>query len=109
MENTVIVLTGEAYQVLNEKLDCLLNSAGLNHPVKQDEWLSNEDVMKLLKLSRSTLQLYRDKGIIPFSQIGRKLMYKLTEVNQVIDSFKIPAYSNLKNKSLVTFNNNKSI
>jgi predicted DNA-binding transcriptional regulator AlpA len=89
MENKLIVLTEEAYHALSEKLDALIHAAGIDKSEQKEEWLTNEAVMKRLNISKSTLQTYRDKGIIPFSQIGRKLMYKKSEINQAIENFKV--------------------
>lgn len=46
----------------------------------QDEWLSTEETLKFLKVSKSTLQRYRDKGKIPFSKDGRIFRYKKSDL-----------------------------
>ncbi|WP_255490613.1 helix-turn-helix domain-containing protein [Dysgonomonas sp. 511] len=38
----------------------------------KEKWLGNDDVCGLLQTSKRTLQSYRDNGILPYSQIGRK-------------------------------------
>jgi hypothetical protein len=40
-----------------------------------DEWLDNDDVCKLLRVTKRTLQNYRDNFLIPYSQIGKKILY----------------------------------
>ena len=52
---------------------------------KADNWLDNKQVCELLKISRRTLQTYRDTGKLPFSQIGRKCYYKATDIEQFIN------------------------
>jgi hypothetical protein len=54
---------------------------GLN----KTEWLDNESVCKLLRISKRTLQSYRDNGTIPFSQIGHKCYYKASDIEQIIN------------------------
>jgi excisionase family DNA binding protein len=49
-----------------------------------DAWLSNEDVCKLLKISLRKLQRLRDTGEIEFHRVGRKILYKRTEVEVII-------------------------
>ncbi|MBK7763287.1 MAG: helix-turn-helix domain-containing protein [Bacteroidetes bacterium] len=99
MENKLIVLTEVAYKNLSDKLDSIIQTVGVNNSTPKDDWLSNDQVMELLKVSKSTLQTYRDKGVIPFSQIGRKIIYKKTEVALAIERFKVPAYRISKSKS----------
>lgn len=54
----------------------------------QKQWLGNEDVCGLLQISPRTLQSYRDNGILPFSQIGRKCYYRVSDVEQLINNSK---------------------
>jgi len=54
----------------------------------KEQWLGNEDVCGLLQISPRTLQSYRDNGILPFSQIGRKCYYKVSDVEQLINNSK---------------------
>ena len=43
---------------------------------KLDEWLDNQDVCILMNISDRKLLSLRQKGIIPFSRIDRKVYYK---------------------------------
>ncbi len=54
----------------------------------KEQWLGNEDVCALLQISPRTLQSYRDNGILPFSQIGRKCYYRVSDVEQLINNSK---------------------
>lgn len=54
----------------------------------KEQWLGNDDVCNLLQISKRTLQLYRDNGILPSSQIGRKCYYKVSDVEQLINQSK---------------------
>ena len=47
-----------------------------------EKWLDNQEVMQLLNVSKRTLQMYRDESLIAFSQIGNKMYYKTTDVEQ---------------------------
>jgi len=48
------------------------------------DWLDNQQVCKLLHISKRTLQYYRDNGTLPYSQIGHKCYYKSTDVEALI-------------------------
>jgi len=54
----------------------------------KEQWLGNEDICSLLKISQRTLQTYRDNGILPYSQIGRKCYYRISNVEQLINNSK---------------------
>ena len=43
-------------------------------------WLDNQDVCRILNISKRTLQSYRDSGKLAFSQINHKIYYKPNDV-----------------------------
>ena len=43
-------------------------------------YLSGEDVCRLLHISKRTLQQYRDDAILPYIQIGGKIIYKESDI-----------------------------
>lgn len=57
-------------------------------------WLDNQDVILLLDISPRTLQSYRDRGVLPYSQVGHKCYYKLSDVKQLLER------SRMDNKSM---------
>ncbi|WP_312089952.1 helix-turn-helix domain-containing protein [Chryseobacterium sp.] len=55
-------------------------------PIMNGEiYLSGEDVCKLLHISKRTLQQYRDDNILPFIQIGGKIIYKETDLVKILE------------------------
>ncbi len=52
---------------------------------RKSEWLDNQDVCQLLKISKRTLQTYRDKGTLAHSQIGYKCYYKTVDIEKLIE------------------------
>lgn len=63
------------------------NLCGDNHD--KEQWSGNEDVCELLKISMRTLQSYRDNGILPYSQIGRKSYYRMSDIENLISESQI--------------------
>lgn len=55
------------------------------------KWLSPDDVCRLLGISKRTLQSYRDMKIIPFIQIGRKIYFKASDLDDYMDRHYIRA------------------
>ena len=51
-------------------------------------WLDNQDVCRILNISKRTLQTYRDNGTLPFTQINHKIFYKPEDVETVIHKLK---------------------
>ena len=48
-------------------------------------WLTGGEVIRILRISMRTLQSYRDRGILPFAQIGRKIYYKASDIDEYLD------------------------
>ena len=69
-----------------------------------DDWLDNQDVCQMLNISPRTLQTLRDNGTLAYSQINRKVYYKLEDVEHILhvvaDRGKESKMCNLKTSSL---------
>lgn len=65
----------------------------------KSEWLDSQDVTILLDISPRTLQSYRDRGVLAYSQIGQKCYYKLSDVKALLEKSR---KSNEYNKQLKT-------
>lgn len=54
-------------------------------PLSEGEiYLTGREVCERLFLSPRTLQDYRDKGIIPYTQIAGKILYRLSDINRIL-------------------------
>jgi hypothetical protein len=92
MEQIYVIPQKEIYQIL-EKLEGLQTSLQKKEEQQlHDRWLDNEQLMTLLKVSKRTLQNWRDCGLIAFSQIGHKIYYQYSEVEAMLQSQKNPAF-----------------
>lgn len=63
-----------------------------NADKSSQKWMDNEEVCRILNISKRTLQTYRDSGTLPFSQIGHKMYYRPQDVEQVINKLKWKEY-----------------
>ena len=83
-----LVLTEADYKELQNKLEKITSQ--LDRLEKQnalsEKWLDNQDVCLILKVSTRTLQNYRDKGILPFSQISNKIYYKASDIEKHLEN-----------------------
>ena len=48
-------------------------------------WLDNQEVCEVLRINKKTPQVYRAKGILPFSRIKNKLFYKPEDVQRLLE------------------------
>lgn len=59
-----------------------------------NQWIESAQVRKMLGISAKTWQTYRDERRIPFSQFGRKIYVKQSD----LESFMQEHYINARNK-----------
>ena len=52
------------------------------------DWLDNDDVCRILRISKRTLQTLRDNGTLAYSQISHKTYYKQEDVDSVMKDVK---------------------
>ena len=83
----VITLTSEAYQQLINKIDAIEGSIKRISKINplEDTWLDTQEVCQLLKISKRTLQSYRDNEILPYSKIGGKIYFKASDIEQHLE------------------------
>ena len=59
--------------------------AQTHRPLFEGEiYLTGREVCERLFLSPRTLQDYRNKGIIPYTQITGKILYRLSDINRIL-------------------------
>lgn len=65
-----------------EMKSCLGGNSGEN----QKQWLRSRDVRQFLGVSTGTLQNLRITGVLPYSKIGKIIMYKYSDIVAVLES-----------------------
>ena len=79
------VITQAIKEAVKEELPKYQNSF-------QKDWLSTEEVMEMLSVSRRTVQNYRDEGKISYFQQGRKILYPREGIEEFLHKNMIKAY-----------------
>lgn len=51
---------------------------------KKEKWLDNQEVCLMMKISKRTLQTYKEKNLLPYSKLNRKNYYKLSDVQALL-------------------------
>ena len=87
-----MILSDEELEVgVIGKLDDLLEGIeriGGNHKASRsnEQFLTDKEVSAWLKVSRRTLQDYRNNGMIAYYQLGGKILYKESDIEKLVMS-----------------------
>ena len=73
------------------QLDALLEGiermdAGYKASLSNEQFLTDKEVSAWLKVSRRTLQDYRNNGMIAYYQLGGKILYKESDIERMVMS-----------------------
>lgn len=89
----VIMIEARTFEAMMAGLEALTAKVEAFCSQNEDKytrkWLDIQEVCEILKISKRTLQTYRDHGVLPFSQIGHKTYYRPQDVERVINNLKI--------------------
>ncbi|HEY1056453.1 MAG TPA: helix-turn-helix domain-containing protein, partial [Emticicia sp.] len=77
------IITPGELGILLKKMNAIQKAIEDVKPPVVKDWLTGEEVIELLDISSRTLQNYRDRGILGFSAVGKKLYYKRIDVEQL--------------------------
>lgn len=85
----VIVISSDAYRDLVSKIDSIahaVNKAKFNNDPLDEKWLDVQETCLALKISKRTLQAYRDNRVLPYSQISGKIYFKAKDIQQYLEN-----------------------
>ena len=57
-----------------------------------ERYLTDKEVAQILKVSRRTLQEYRNEGLLPYILLGGKVLYRESDLEKVLESCYHPVY-----------------
>ena len=55
-------------------------------PLDGEHYLTDREVAELLRVSRRTLQDYRNNGMVSYYQLGGKILYKESDIERMVMS-----------------------
>ena len=84
----VITFESKAFQAILDRIDQIgekleTRSAKL---VLNENWMDIQEACFLLRISKRTLQKYRDEGVLPFSQVNGKIYFKATDIQKHLEN-----------------------
>lgn len=82
----IIAIEENAFELMKSRFETFVDEIKMlcENAQAKNQWLDNQDVCMILKISKRTLQYYRDSRIIPYSQIGKKCFYKVSDVEKLL-------------------------
>ena len=86
---TMVVLPQETLDEIMDVVRRAADNQGAKSAAKDDDWLTSEEARKIRGVSPKTWQNYRDRGIIPFSQTGRKIYVLRSDLDNYLKSHRI--------------------
>lgn len=72
---------------LSELIELVRSSNGEGNI--EDRWIESARVREILGVSAKTWQTYRDRRLIPFSQIGHKIYVSIEDLNDFMSEHRI--------------------
>lgn len=85
---------GEEYIKLNATLKEIANAIKLPTIPNEIKTLDNSEFMRLMRISLKTAQSWRDAKLVNYSQIGNKIYYRISDIQELLDR----NYNKSKNK-----------
>ena len=86
----------EAFEALQrdvkETKDCVMNlSKGMLVPQR---YHTVDETLEIIRVSKRTLQKYRDEGKISFKQMDSKIIFSDTDINEFMSRHQVRSYNN---------------
>lgn len=92
MEQTVFIPTREEFEkILEDKVDEILTKRipQIIRQANRKEWLTTGEFKELFGVSFRLQKYYRDELGLPYSQEGKKIYFKTTDVEQFMEDRKV--------------------
>ncbi len=93
----VITMSSDAYNALMQKIDSIhtvVSKAKFTNQPLEERWLDVQEACMALKISKRTLQAYRDRRILPYSQIAGKIYFKAADIQEHLDRHYVKSSNN---------------
>lgn len=87
-----VILSQSEFDKLIQKME-EIHSVLLNrNTTTPDEVISNQDFVRMMKISKRTAQTWRDEGKIAFSQVGGKIYYNRSDIQKFLSKNHNPSF-----------------
>lgn len=84
----------ELLQTLKDAMPYIEHIMKTHKPLFDGErYLTSEELCNILKISRRSLQDYRNNGILPFIQLPGKVLFRESDIKRVLEERFRPSYN----------------
>ncbi len=87
-----VILSKEQFNSLSASIEEIKNKVISDSKKPSDTYLDNQEFLLLMKISKRTAQTWRDEGKISFSQVGNKIYYKLSDIEELMQKHYVKAF-----------------
>lgn len=87
-----IILSKDQFSSLSNSIEEIKRVIIKDSKKPNETYLDNQEFLLLMKISKRTAQTWRDEGKISFSQVGNKIYYKLSDVEELMEKHYIKAF-----------------
>lgn len=91
-----IVVYPEELQLIFDRLDRIEATLIAKQKQPENPFLDSQEFIQLMNISKRTAQAWRDQNIIPYSQVGSKIYYRMSDIQKLLDEH----YQNFKQQKL---------
>lgn len=85
--------------ILNQLNEIKLQLKKLQY--NNDVFLDNQEFLQVMNISKRTAQQWRDSGIIAYSQVGAKIYYRFSDIEDLLNKNHIKAKDKHENRKII--------
>lgn len=97
MSTKILLIDEQRFVKIEETLTEIASELKKLNKEPRSSWLSTKEAAAFLQVTTRTMQNYRDEGKIPFSQVGSKIYYKESDLEDFLEMHYHDAF-NLKGR-----------
>ncbi len=88
----LVTFESNTFKNIVERIEAIYAHLNQQNKTPKDSFVDNEEFIKLMKISKRTAQVWRDEGIITFSQIGGKIYYRMSDIEALLNKHSYKAF-----------------
>jgi len=87
-----VILTKDQFSSLSASIEEIKGKIENQNKKPHEVFIDNQEFLFMMKISKRTAQTWRDEGKVSFSQIGNKIYYKLSDVEELLQKHYVKAF-----------------
>lgn len=87
-----IILSKEQFNALATSIEEIKAKLDKQNKNPEEIFIDNQEFLLMMKISKRTAQTWRDEGKISFSQVGNKIYYKLSDVEELLQKHYVKSF-----------------